>query len=779
MQRKRACEMAKASALERTRQAPTPLAAWRDAAGYAAFTAVPRPAKALLCKLLAAAAPPPPPPPVFKAAGGGGAPQRRAVAVKPPPPPPKHPGFSRFSFAGAELNDFELRLIAASLKRSLCIPVYRAQLVELDLSHCGIGVEGAESLARGLAGCVGLERLNLSHNPLLAEGAELILRGLLAGTRWLEARHGGFDRFGRPVRGGRPAALEDAQDAVLRQGGACEDDMDPRGCTMEVLALRKLAQLKAEAEAEVAARGGYVAKAKDGGKEEEGEDTERRARRAEAAAMDWETAYGAAFVPGEKRFASERARKQMAKLTVEGLSGRAESGFVIGGDALKEVMLSRSSMAALDAKAREKTKRRALVRARPKEEENGSGKKKEKGKGRGYELPRALGGGASPSRSPARSPSRSPSRGASRRGVRAVLQAHAARFVSAAEKEAAALKEGDALRRKLAQELGLGVYASRVTVEDSGSSLKGKLIRVGDKTISEQRLSELANRMGVTRQAVIGYRLTLPVEVAGVSGAVLAARRARLKRAARSRMNNDEEVKLEDSEDDMLKAAAGAAGRRRRRARSSRAPPPREGCWRTPWARTPRATKAPATRTPPAARQATRRRARGSPLRPWGSSLGATTPCLSGAWARWWMGPRTSLSSRAPGPRACTRPPRRRKRASCRRAWISWVSPTWQRSGMRLPRRARPRCAHPPLRNRPSPRPPTPEMQAGRRRGAGARPGAPPAAPPPPRTAAWARCRRGMAARRSPASPRRPASAKAKAARRAARRASSPAPPQT
>lgn len=93
--------------------------------------------------------------------------------------------FPDFSYAGTQLSEFEVRIVANSLKQALVVPVYRCALRALDLGNCDIDFGRAWWLAKGLAGNATLESLNLRGNPLCSEGLEAVMHGLLAGLRLL------------------------------------------------------------------------------------------------------------------------------------------------------------------------------------------------------------------------------------------------------------------------------------------------------------------------------------------------------------------------------------------------------------------------------------------------------------------------------------------------------------------------------------------------------------------------------------------------------------------
>ena len=511
MKRRAALSAALYAALERDAMKPTPLAAWRDAAAWLPRA---RPAKPLFNRLLAAGAP--------RAEAPAGA------VAKPPLPTPAYP---TFSFAGLPLADLELRLISASLKASLTIPVYRAQLLSLDLSHCGIGVEGAETLARGLAGNAGLQRLNLRGNPLTCDGCELILRGLLANFRWLTPEGAGgceYDRFGRPVQAGRAVPHEDSAAAIL-DGSVREDDFDGRGCTEDALKLRTLIRLKAELQAEAKRRGGYMKALQGMPEDKDLVDAEREARAPAAWVLPRDTAFrsGVAWALGDAPPTTKQAQDRMAALEVEGLEGEAASGAVLGGQALKEILWAKSVAAKKEAKGIQKLRKMAK-KAAGGGGEGGAGEKKGKGRRR------------------------------SRAGPRYHSPTRLSRVDQLASAEAVSLAQKDAQRARMARELGLGRHANTVKVEE-GDVINGRIIWLGDKRISERQLVDYARRWKVPRQAVVGYRLELPVEVSGVSSAVLAARRARDARNRKERTNVDAEVALDRDSDEEVEAAEEAA----------------------------------------------------------------------------------------------------------------------------------------------------------------------------------------------------------------------------
>jgi hypothetical protein len=226
--------------LKRAQARPTPLAAWRDAAAAILPT---RPARPVFNRLLA-----------LKPVVGF---LPLCIAPSRPRPEPTE----TVSFSGCELSIIELKVIGASLRASLTLPIFRAPLRELDLSHCGIDVRGAAVLAKGLIGNTGLERLNLKDNPLCSPGVALVMRALLASTKWL-ADETQWDRFGRPVRPRKripdsiaqagvldPVAIALASGIPFAQPGEdyrAEDDLDPRGATADVISHRECVSTEGE-----------------------------------------------------------------------------------------------------------------------------------------------------------------------------------------------------------------------------------------------------------------------------------------------------------------------------------------------------------------------------------------------------------------------------------------------------------------------------------------------------------------------------------------------------
>lgn len=141
---------------------PTPLQAWRQAADDVAFN---RPVKEKLVKLRSATS---------------------ASAV----------GDGVFSYGNLSLSEFEVRVISNSLRRAISFSVYRAPLVDLDLTRCDLDVKKSGFLGKGLAGNTTIERLTLRCNDLTADGAELIIRGILDSFSLMNSTDE-YDEWGR------------------------------------------------------------------------------------------------------------------------------------------------------------------------------------------------------------------------------------------------------------------------------------------------------------------------------------------------------------------------------------------------------------------------------------------------------------------------------------------------------------------------------------------------------------------------------------------------------
>ena len=154
---------------------PTPLQAWRQAADDVAFN---RPVKEKLVKLRSS---------------------QSASAL----------GNGVFSYGNLHLSEFEVRIISNSLRRAISLSVYRAPLIDLDLTRCDIDVKKAGFLGKGLAGNTTIERLTLRCNDLTADGAELIIRGILESFALINSSDE-YDEWGRRLdryRGGREGTV--------------------------------------------------------------------------------------------------------------------------------------------------------------------------------------------------------------------------------------------------------------------------------------------------------------------------------------------------------------------------------------------------------------------------------------------------------------------------------------------------------------------------------------------------------------------------------------------
>lgn len=172
---------------------PTPLQAWRQAADDVAFN---RPVKEKLVKLRSA---------------------NSASAL----------GNGVFSYGNLSLSEFEVRIISNSLRRAISLSVYRAPLVDLDLTRCDLDVKKAGFLGRGLAGNTTIERLTLRCNDLTADGAELIIRGILDSFSLLNSTDE-YDEWGRRLDRGRGsyAGADVAQKRSMSEDAKRQRDLD-------------------------------------------------------------------------------------------------------------------------------------------------------------------------------------------------------------------------------------------------------------------------------------------------------------------------------------------------------------------------------------------------------------------------------------------------------------------------------------------------------------------------------------------------------------------------